>query len=319
MVKIVVLDGYCLNPGDLSWGGFGGITDNVIIYDRTPREQVIERAKCADIIIINKVSIDKEIIDNLPKLKYIGVLATGYNVVNCEYAKKKGIVVTNIPAYSTESVAQHVFGLLIEVASGIGYHNDTVKNGDWENCSDFCYYRNKMVELSGKTMGIIGFGQIGQRVKDIALAFGMKIIVNNKDKIGQGEGYKFVNLEELFQNSDVISLNCPLTKENEGLINANTISLMKQNAIIINAARGGLINESDLASALNSGKIFGAGLDVLSTEPPSSNNPLLKAKNIVITPHIAWATKEARTRLMDTAVANIKAYLQGKPINVVNK
>lgn len=319
MVKIVVLDGYCLNPGDLSWGGLGGITDSVIIYDRTPQDLVIERAKNADIIILNKVCIDKEIIDNLPKLKYIGVLATGYNVVNCDYAKKKGIIVTNIPAYSTESVAQHIFGLLIEVVSGIGYHNETVKKGDWEKCPDFCYYRNRMVELSGKTMGIIGFGRIGQRVKDIALAFGMKVLANNKDKTGEGEGYKFVSLEELFNNSDVISLNCPLTKENEGIINAKTISLMKESAIILNAGRGGLINEKDLASALNSERIFGAGVDVLSVEPPTANNPLLKAKNIVITPHIAWATKEARTRLMDIMVANIKAYLEGKPINVVNK
>ncbi|MFW5780828.1 MAG: D-2-hydroxyacid dehydrogenase [Bacillota bacterium] len=319
MVKIVVLDGFCLNPGDLSWGLFGGITDNVIIYERTSKEQVVERAKNADIIIVNKVVIDKEDMNNLPKLKYIGVLATGYNVVNCDYAKKKGIVVTNIPAYSTESVVQTVFGLMIEVATGVGYHHNTVMNGDWVRCEDFCYYRNKMMELSGKTMGIVGFGRIGQRVKDVANAFGMKVIANNKDKVGQGEDYKYVGLEELFKKSDVISLNCPLTKENEGMINARTIGLMKKDAIIINAARGGLINEGDLAKALNSERIRGAGVDVLSTEPPSANNPLLKAKNIVITPHIGWATKEARERLMKIAVDNVKAYLEGKPINVVNK
>lgn len=319
MVKIVVLDGYCLNPGDLSWGGFGGITDNVIIYDRTSQDQIKERAKNADIIIVNKTLIDKTIIDSLPKLRYIGVLATGYNVVNCEYAKKKGIIVTNIPAYSTESVVQHVFGLLIEVAIGVGYHNNTVQAGDWVNSVDFCYYREKMLELNGKTMGIIGFGRIGQRIKDVAVAFGMKVLANNKDKTGEGEGYKYVELEELLKESDVISLNCPLTKDNEGMINKKTIALMKENAILINASRGGLINESDLANALNSGRIYGAGVDVLSTEPPARSNPLLKAKNIVITPHTAWATKEARTRLMDIAVGNVKAFLESKPINVVNK
>jgi glycerate dehydrogenase len=297
----------------------GGITDNVIIYERTSKEQVVPRAKNADIIMVNKVVIDKEEIDNLPKLKYIGVLATGYNVVNCDYAKKKGIIVTNIPAYSTESVVQTVFGLLIEVATGIGYHHDTVMRGDWERCADFCYYRNRMVELSGKTMGIIGFGRIGQRVKDVALALGMKVLANNRDQRGKGEGYEMVSLEELLRKSDVVSLNCPLTKETEGIINADTISLMKENAILINTARGGLINENDLAKALNSERIFGAGVDVLSIEPPSPTNPLLKAKNIVITPHISWATKESRQRLMDIAVENIKAYLAGKLINVVNK
>ncbi|MGI6133966.1 MAG: D-2-hydroxyacid dehydrogenase [Christensenellales bacterium] len=319
MVKIVVLDGFCLNPGDLSWGALGGITDNVIIYDRTPKELVVERAKGADIIILNKVVIDKETIDSLPKLKYIGVLATGYNVVDCDYAAKKGIVVTNIPAYSTESVAQHIFGLLIEVASGIGEHNLSVKSGDWERCPDFCYFNKRLIELHGKTMGIIGMGRIGQRVKDIALAFGMKVIAYNKSRTGKGEGFEYVTLEHLYRNSDVISLNCPLTKDNQGMINASAISLMKESAIIINASRGGLINERDLANALNSGRIAGAGLDVLSVEPPTSDNPLLKAKNTVITPHIAWATKEARSRLMEIAVANIKAYLDGKPVNVVNK
>ncbi|MDD4316880.1 MAG: D-2-hydroxyacid dehydrogenase [Clostridia bacterium] len=319
MVRIVVLDGYCLNPGDLSWGGFGGITDNVIIYDRTPQELVIERAQNADIIILNKVTIDKEIIDALPKLKYIGVLATGYNVVNCEYAKKKGIIVTNIPAYSTESVVQHIFGLIIEIASGIGWHSAGVKNGDWGRSPDFCYYKKDIIELCGKTLGIVGMGKIGQRLKDVALAFGMKVLANNRDKTGEGDGYKYVGLDELFQESDIISLNCPLNKENEGIINTKTIALMKPSTILINASRGGLINESDLAAALNSGRIRAAGLDVLSTEPPTSGNPLLSARNTVITPHIAWATKEARTRLMDIAVANVKAFLAGKPVNIVNK
>lgn len=240
-------------------------------------------------------------------------------MVDCDYAAKKGIVVTNIPAYSTESVAQHIFGLLIEVASGIGEHNLSVKSGDWERCPDFCYFNKRLIELHGKTMGIIGMGRIGQRVKDIALAFGMKVIAYNKSRTGKGEGFEYVTLEHLYRNSDVISLNCPLTKDNQGMINASAISLMKESAIIINASRGGLINERDLANALNSGRIAGAGLDVLSVEPPTSDNPLLKAKNTVITPHIAWATKEARSRLMEIAVANIKAYLDGKPVNVVNK
>ncbi len=319
MVRIVVLDGYCLNPGDLSWGGFGGITDNVIIYDRTPPELIIERAQNADIIILNKVIIDKDIIDSLPKLKYIGVLATGYNVVNTDYAKKKGIIVTNIPAYSTESVVQHIIGLIIETASGIGVHHTTVKNGDWTRSPDFCYYRKDNIELCGKTLGIVGMGKIGQRLKDVALALSMNVIANNKDKTGEGEGFKYVSLQELWKESDIISLNCPLNKENEGIINSKSIALMKPTAIIINASRGGLINEADLAAALNSGKIKAAGVDVLSTEPPSSGNPLLTARNIVITPHIAWATIEARARLMKIAVDNISAFLAGKPINIVNK
>ncbi len=319
MIRIIVLDGYCLNPGDLSWGGFGGITDNVIIYDRTPQELVVERAQNADIVIVNKVVIDKEIMDSLPKLKYIGVLATGYNVVNIEYAKKKGIVVTNIPAYSTESVVQHIIGLMIELASGIGAHHNTVKDGEWTRSQDFCYYNKDNMELAGKTLGIIGMGRIGQRVKDVAVALGMKVIANNKDRTGEGEGFRYVSLEELFKESDIISLNCPLNKENEGIINSKSIALMKTSAIIINASRGGLINEPDLAAALNSGRIRAAGVDVLSVEPPNSNNPLLSARNIVITPHIAWATKEARTRLMEIAVNNVNAFLAGKPINVVNK
>jgi glycerate dehydrogenase len=319
MIRIIVLDGYCLNPGDLSWGGFGGITDNVIIYDRTPQELVVERAQNADIVIVNKVVIDKEIMDSLPKLKYIGVLATGYNVVNIEYAKKKGIVVTNIPAYSTESVVQHIIGLMIELASGIGAHHNTVKDGEWTRSQDFCYYNKDNMELAGKTLGIIGMGRIGQRVKDVAVALGMKVIANNKDRTGEGEGFRYVSLEELFKESDIISLNCPLNKENEGIINSKSIAIMKTSAIIINASRGGLINEPDLAAALNSGRIRAAGVDVLSVEPPNSNNPLLSARNIVITPHIAWATKEARTRLMEIAVNNVNAFLAGKPINVVNK
>ncbi len=319
MVKIVILDGYCLNPGDLNWGELGGITDNVIIYDRTPPELIIERAQNAEIIIINKVTINKDIIDNLPKLKYIGILATGYNGICCDYAKQKGIVVTNVPAYSTESVVQHIFGMLIEIVSGIGYHHQTVKNGVWQECQDFCYYRERMIELNGKTMGIIGFGNIGKRVKDIALSFGMKVLVNNRDRAGQETNYSFVPLRELFQRSDIISLNCPLNSQTENMINADTIALMKPTAIILNTARGGLINENDLATALNEDKILAAGVDVLSTEPPQDNNPLLGAKNIIITPHIAWATKESRSRLMSIAISNIKSFLEGKPKNVVNK
>lgn len=316
-MKAVVLDGFCLNPGDLNWGGIAGLCDKILIYDRTPKELVVERAQTADAIFVNKVAIDKEVMDQLPRLKYIGVLATGYNVVNIEYAKKKGIVVTNVPAYSTESVLQTVFGLIIELASGIGLHNDSVKSGEWCECPDFCYRKKNMFELSGKTLGVIGYGQIGKRVEEVAKAFGMKVVVNNRDRTGADADY--VPLDKLLSVSDIVTLHCPLNKNNAEMINRQTLSLMKRSAVLINTARGGLINENDLADALNNSQIAGAGLDVLTNEPPESTNPLLTAKNCIITPHIAWATIEARSRLMDIASGNFKAFINGKPENVVNK
>lgn len=317
-MKIVVLDGYCLNHGDLSWDRINSLAD-LTVYDRTGKKDLVERAKDADIVLINKIDFNKELIDNLPKLKYIGVMATGYNVVDCDYARKKGIDVSNIPSYGTESVVQAVYSLLFEVATAPGYHNLTVKRGDWVNSNDFCYYRDRMVEISGKTMGIVGYGRIGQRVAEVARAFNMNVIVYNIDYDGkESSGGIFVSFPDLLKNSDVISLNCPLTASNKGMINKEAISLMKENAIIINTARGPLINEQDLADALNSERIFGAGLDVLSEEPPSSDNPLLYAKNIVITPHTAWATKEARSRLMDILYSNIEAFINGKKQNIVN-
>lgn len=319
VLRIVVLDGFCLNPGDLSWGAAAGLADKILIYDRTPKELIVERAYDAEIVITNKVVFDKAVLDALPNLRYIGVLATGYNVIDCDYARKKGVIVTNIPAYSTESVVQSVFGLIIELATGIGAYNNSVKKGDWVCSQDFCYQIRRSFELAGKTIGIIGFGQIGQRIKDVALAFGMRVLVNNKQRTGEGEGYRYVPLDELLKESDIVTLNCPQTADNTKMINKKTLSLMKSSAVLINAARGGLVDEEALADALNMGKIAGAGLDVLAFEPAREDNPLLSAKNCVINPHIAWATFEARSRLMDIATANIAAFIRGEPINVVNK
>jgi glycerate dehydrogenase len=246
-------------------------------------------------------------------------MATGYNVIDCAYAKLKNISVSNVPSYSTESVVQAVFSLLLEVVIGTGYHNDTVKRGQWTSSRDFCYYRPGMSQICGKTLGIVGYGRIGKRVEQVARAFGMNVLVYNGKKEDIGKSSYFVALETLLADSDIISLNCPLTADNKGMINAGTISLMKPGAIIINTARGPLINERDLADALNKGRIRGAGLDVLSVEPPPADNPLLKAKNTVITPHIAWATVEARSRLMDILVSNVAAFIRGEEQNIVNK
>lgn len=317
-MKIVVLDGFCLNSGDLSWDALKDLGDTTI-YDRTPKDKVIERAYGADIILTNKVDINKDIIDALPNLKHIAVMATGYNVVDGVYARQKGIGVSNVPSYSTESVVQTVFSLLFEVIVGAGYHNQTVKQGQWSASPDFCYYRKGLSEISHKTIGIIGYGRIGKRVGDIARAFGMKVLAyNGKEERGHKSNAEFAALDTLFADSDVISLNCPLASANKGMINTRSISLMKKSAIIINTARGQLINEQDLADALNTGRIRGAGVDVLSSEPPKPDNPLLGAKNIVITPHIAWATTEARGRLMEILVSNVAAFIRGEKQNIVN-
>lgn len=315
-LRIVILDGYCLNHGDLDWKEFESLGE-VILYDRTPYDKIIERMGESAIMITNKCTIDRKIIDGLPNLKYVGVLATGYNNIDVEYARQKGITVTNIPAYSTESVVQTVFGLIIELYSGIGYHDRTVKNGEWENCPDFCYYRSGMHQLYGKTIGIVGLGRIGQRVKDVANAFGMKVLIYSKSKNLKEEGFSYVsNIEELYRNADIVSLNCPLRADNEKMINRESLTHFKKTAILINTARGGLVDDAALADALNRGYISGAGLDVLSEEPPK-NNPLIKAKNVIITPHVAWATLEARGELMRIAYQNLKEFLNGNAINRV--
>lgn len=316
-MKIVILDGYTLNPGDLSWDEIRKLGE-CTVYDRTPPEKILERASKAAAIFTNKVVIGRDIIKQLPDLKFIGVLATGYNVVDLQAAAEAGILVANIPAYSTASVAQMVFSHILNIAQNVSKHAKSVKDGDWTNSIDFTYHLTPQTELAGKTLGIIGFGQIGQAVARVGLAFGMKILFQNRSKKETNADFRQVDLDTLLAESDFISLNCPLTDENAGFINKSTIGKMKKSAILINTGRGALINEKDLADALNSGRIAGAGLDVLSTEPPKAENPLLAAKNCYITPHIAWATKEARQRLMQIAAQNLKAFINGTPQNIVN-
>jgi glycerate dehydrogenase len=318
-MKIVVLDGYTLNPGDLDWTVFEPLGE-LEIHDRTPPEQVLERARGAQAVLTNKTVLDRGILSGLPELRYIGVLATGYNVVDVEAAREKGIAVTNVPAYGTESVAQMAFALLLELAAHVAHHAETVREGRWTRNPDFCYWDFPIVELSGLTMGIVGYGRIGRAAARIALAFGMRVIVNTRSgRPGSVEnGVEFVELDDLFRRSDVISLHCPLTPENERFVNAERLLLMKAGAMLINTSRGPLVDESALAAALNAGRIAGAGLDVLSVEQPPDENPLLTAKNCFITPHIAWASHAARKRLLTAALENLKAFLEGEPRNVVN-
>ena len=318
-LKIIVLDGYTLNPGDLSWSGFEELGE-FICYDRTLEDEVFERIKDADIIITNKTPIRKEILKKLTKCKYIGALATGYDVIDYDYAKDLNIIVTNVPTYGTTSVAQHVFALVLELCNNVKSHSDSVKNLKWANQSDFCFTNSQLIELSGKTIGIIGFGRIGYEVSKIAMAFNMKVIAYNRGKKKECDikNLKWVELEELFKNSDIISLHCPLTKETEEIINIGNLRKMKKSAFLINTSRGKLINEEDLKLALEEKIISGAALDVLRVEPPKEYNPLYSLENCIITPHIAWATKEARIRLMQIAVENLKSFIDGKPINVVN-
>ena len=316
-MNIVVLDGYTLNPGDLSWKSIEELGD-CTVYERTTPEQTVERAKNADAIFTNKVIINEEVLNQLPNLKYIGVLATGYNVVDIPAAQKAGITVTNIPAYSTTSVAQMVFSHILNFAQNISIHAASVSSGDWAKSIDFTYRKTPQIELAGKTLGIIGFGQIGQAVAKIGLVFGMRIIFNNRSKKEVDFETTQVNLSTLLSDSDFISINCPLTNENEGFINKQTLSEMKASAFLVNTGRGPLINEQELADALNEGVIAGAGLDVLAAEPAVENNPLSTAKNCYITPHIAWATIEARSRLMSIASKNLKAFIEENPINTVS-
>lgn len=317
IMKIVVLDGYTLNPGDLSWNGIKELGD-CTIYDRTPAEKTVERSTGAQAVFTNKVAFDMETIAQLPDLKFIGVLATGVNVIDINATCEAGITVSNIPAYSTASVAQMVFSHILHFVQNVSVHAASVKTDEWTNSIDFTYRKTPQIELSGKTLGIIGFGQIGQAVAKIGLAFGMKIIFNNRSKKETSLDARQVDLNTLLAKSDFVSINCPLTSKNQGFFNKEAIEKMKPSAFIVNTGRGPLINEKDLAEALNSERIAGAGLDVLSTEPPQPDNSLIHAKNCAITPHIAWATYEARQRLMKIATENLKAFLDGKPKNVVS-
>lgn len=315
-MNIVVLDGFGLNPGDLSWSGFEKL-GNLTVYDRTPVDKRFERAKDAEILITNKTPVDRELIASLDKLKYIGALSTGFNIIDIDAARERNIPVTNIPSYCTKGVAQMFFSLLFEITNAVGLHSESVRNGEWESNLDFCYWKTPLIELEGKKMGIIGYGNIGKSVADIALALGMEVLVNSRTKKEDGR-VEWVTLENLLSESDVIGLCCPLNSDTEKMINAETITLMKSSAILINTSRGAVIDDNALADALNRGKIYAAGLDVLTLEPPK-NNPLTSAKNCFITPHIAWASFEARTRLMNMATENLAAFLNGKPQNVVNK
>jgi len=320
-MKIVVLDGYTLNPGDLSWDGlkeFGELTVN----DRVGFDPdiVVEAIGDAEIIFTNKTPLSRSVLDRVPSVRYIGVLATGYNVVDTVAARESGIKVTNIPTYGTTAVAQHTFALLLEMCHQVGAHSEAVKKGEWTSNPDFCFWNSPLIELAGKTMGFIGFGRIGQATARIAKSFGLNILAHDtyEDPALEGDACKYVTLEELLADSDIITLHCPLTESNTGIINKETISAMKDGIMIINTARGPLVVEQDLCDALNSGKVAGAAVDVVSKEPISADNPLLGARNCIITPHIAWAPKEARIRLMDIAINNLSAFLSGKPVNVVN-
>ncbi len=318
-MKIVILDGYTENPGDLSWDGFRQFGE-VTVYDRTPAEQTVERIGDADIVYTNKTPITKEVLEQCPGIRYIGTLATGYNVVDVETAAKRGIPVCNVPGYGTAAVAQFTIGLLLELCHRIGAHSDSVKAGQWSACPDFCYWNFPQMELAGKTMGIVGFGSIGREVGRLAQAFGMEVLAYSRTRRPEleTEHCRFVTLEELFERSDVISLHCPLFPETEGMINRSAIEKMKDGVLLLNTARGQLIVEEDLRAALDRGKVGGAALDVVAKEPISPDNPLLGAENIILTPHIAWAPKESRQRLMDIAVGNLKAFVDGKAVNVVN-
>ena len=317
-MKIVVLDGYAANPGDLSWSEVEAM-GVCVVYDRTSPAELMERAKDAEVLLTNKTVLDAAAIHALPALRYIGVLATGYNIVDIDAARQRGIVVTNIPAYSTDSVAQMVFAHLLNISLRVEHHAEAVRQGRWAACKDFCFWDTPLVELSGKTMGIVGLGHTGMRTARIAQAFGMKVEAwTSKSSLQLPPDIrKAESLEQLFAQADVLSLHCPLTKDTQGLVNARRLSLMKPTAILVNTSRGPVVDEQALADVLNAGRIYAAGLDVLSSEPPRADNPLLRARNCFITPHIAWASTEARQRLMRIAVDNLHAWLDGKPVNNV--
>ena len=316
-MKIVVLDGYVLNPGDLSWEALQQLGE-LTVYDRTSPADVVSRIGDAEAVLTNKAVLGGDVLAQLSHLKYIGVLATGYNVVDLEAARRQGVVVTNVPAYSTESVAQTVFAHLLNITQRVGHYAILNRAGAWASVSDFSYYNTPLIELAGKRIGVVGYGHTGQAVTRIALAFGMKVSVfTSKPQSALPEGCVKVEMDEIFRSSDVVTLHCPLTPDTDRLVNAARLSLMKQGTVLINTGRGGLVDEAALADALRSGKLLAAGLDVLTSEPPRADNPLLKLDNCFVTPHIAWATREARTRLMAQVAANVKAYIDGNVINNV--
>lgn len=318
-MKIVVLDGYTTNPGDLSWSKIEALGPTEI-YDRTPCEEIVRRCSDAEAIMTNDVHLTEAVMTALPQLKYIGVLATGYNVVDIEAAKKRGICVTNVPAYSTPSVAQTTFALLLELCHRTGSHSDAVHEGAWSRSLDYCFWNYPLIELQGKVIGIIGYGRIGQAVATMARAFGMKVVASSSrtDRVSSSAEVEFLSLQQLLETSDVVSVHCPLTEKTEGMINKTTLGWMKPGALFLNVSRGKIVVEEDLAAALKTGHIAGAGLDVLSTEPPSPENPMLGIPNCIITPHIAWAPRESRERLVAVAAKNLESYLSGSPINVVS-
>ncbi len=318
-MKIVVLDGYAANPGDLSWDELKK-SGELTVYERTSAEELAGRIDDAEYILTNKTVLSRETLEKCEKLKYVGVLATGFNIVDTKAARELGIDVTNVPAYSTASVAQLATALLLEAVSRPGSHDIAVKNGEWTSCKDFCFWKHPLIELEGKTLGLIGYGQTGKAFGDVALALGMNVLVYNrtKENVAELPKLRYAGLNTVFSSSDIISLHVPLNDETRGIINKKSIAAMKDGVIIINTARGQLIVDEDLAEALNSGKVYCAALDVMTTEPPKPDNPLLSAKNTVITPHMAWAHFEARQRLMKTACENVAEHMAGRPKNIVN-
>jgi glycerate dehydrogenase len=317
-MKIVILDGYALNPGDLNWDALRQLAD-VEVHDRTLEAEVVQRAAGAEMVMTNKTPLSAATLKLLPKLKYIGVLATGYNIVDTAAAKNHGIAVTNIPTYGTASVAQFAIALLLELCHHVGLHGEATRNGEWSNNPDWSFWKTPLIELSGRTMGVVGFGRIGRQTAAIAAALGMRIVANDAVEANAPDysGFEWMPVDTLVRESDVISLHCPLFADNKGMIHRDRLKQMKPSAFLLNTSRGPLVVDQDLADALNNGVIAGAGLDVLSVEPPVATNPLLSAKNCIVTPHIAWATKEARSRLLDTAVDNVRAFLTGKVQNAV--
>ena len=320
VTKIVVLDGHALNPGDLSWEPLRTIGE-LQVFDRTSADQVVARAHDAEIIFTTRTHLPAEILRQLKKTSYIGVIFTGYDVVDVKAARELSITVTNVPTYATSSTAEFAFALLLELCHHVGLHGEATRAGEWSRSTDISFWKTPLLELAGKTMGIIGLGRIGQRVAEIALAFEMRVIAADevRSAVPHWPNFRWCEVDELMRQADFVSLHCPLFAQTQGMINAKSLALMKSGAFLINTSRGGLVVEQDLADALDNGRLAGAAVDVLSSEPPSADNPLLRAKNCIVTPHIAWATTEARTRLLNTAVANVRAFVDGHPVNVVNK
>jgi len=318
-MKIVVLDGHALNPGDLSWDALRTIGE-VQVFDRTADDQIIARAHDAEIVLTTKTHLSAQTLSELKRTRYIGVLFTGYDVVDVKAARELGVAVTNIPTYGTASVAELTFALVLELFRHVALHSDATRAGEWSRSVDFTFWKTPLIELAGKTIGIIGLGRIGRRVAEIALAFELRVIAADEVRgaVPDWSNFRWCEIDELLSQADVVSLHCPLLPQTRGIINARSLALMKPGAFLVNVSRGPLIVERDLADALNKGRLAGAAVDVLSSEPPAPDNPLLHAKNCIVTPHIAWATREARTRLLDAAIANIRAFLDGHPINVVN-